>query len=221
MIKHDSQECQSQRGSVVNLSRCQKVQNSAQWFTREDDKIREFSKNNNVATARKGRCCGSQIGSNPRPIKRENAMFTNEENTILVQAAAIIESKMRTASALSSADLARAACVNRLVHKEHEVFAILMLDSQHRLIEFVELFRGSIDSASVYPREVVKSVLEYNAASVIFAHNHPSGIAEPSQADRRITERVSQALALIDVNVLDHFVIGVGETVSFAERGWL
>ncbi|QDO86664.1 DNA repair protein RadC [Shewanella psychropiezotolerans] len=148
-------------------------------------------------------------------------MFTNEENTILVQAAAIIESKMRTASALSSADLARAACVNRLVHKEHEVFAILMLDSQHRLIEFVELFRGSIDSASVYPREVVKSVLEYNAASVIFAHNHPSGIAEPSQADRRITERVSQALALIDVNVLDHFVIGVGETVSFAERGWL
>ncbi len=148
-------------------------------------------------------------------------MFTNEEKTILAQAATIVESKMRTSPMLTSPDLARAACVNRLVHKDYEVFAILMLDSQHRLIEFVEHATGTINCASVYPREVMKSVLKYSAAAVILAHNHPSGIAEPSQADRRITERLSQALALIDVNVLDHFVIGVGETVSFAERGWL
>ena len=148
-------------------------------------------------------------------------MFTNEEKTILAQAAAIVESKMRNTPSLSSPDLAREICVNYLVHKEHEVFAILMLDSQHRLIEFVEHAKGTLNSASVFPREVVKSVLFYNAAAVIFTHNHPSGIAEPSLADRRITERLSQALALIDVNVLDHLVIGVGETVSFAERGWI
>lgn len=103
---------------------------------------------------------------------------------------------------------------------DREVFALLLLDNQHRLIEFNELFYGTIDSASVYPREVVKLALERNAAAVIFAHNHPSGDATPSQADKRITSRLKDALALIDVRVLDHFV--VGETcVSFAERGWI
>ncbi|PSV44867.1 RadC family protein [Photobacterium indicum] len=103
---------------------------------------------------------------------------------------------------------------------EREVFAVLLLDNQNRLIEYKELFFGTIDAASVYPREVIKLTLDHNAAAVIFAHNHPSGISEPSDADKRITQKLKDALALIDVRVLDHFV--VGETcVSFAERGYL
>ncbi len=95
------------------------------------------------------------------------------------------------------------------------------LDTQHRIIRYESLFRGTLDSASVYPREVAKRALELHAGAVILAHNHPSGVAEPSDADRRITERLKDALALFDVRVLDHFVVGDGEVVSFAERGWL
>lgn len=101
-----------------------------------------------------------------------------------------------------------------------EVFAVLFLDNRNRVIRFDKLFYGTIDGASVYPREVVRKAIEYNAAAVIFAHNHPSGVAEPSQADQQITTRLRQALALIDVRVLDHMVIG-DEVVSFAERGLL
>lgn len=111
-----------------------------------------------------------------------------------------------------------AAC--KLQAYEREVFAVMLLDNQHRLIEFKELFFGTIDAASVYPREVVKAVLAVNAAAVIFAHNHPSGEPEPSQADRRITTRLIDALGLIDVRVLDHIVVG-DTCVSFAERGLL
>ena len=89
------------------------------------------------------------------------------------------------------------------------------------MIKFEELFTGTIDGASVHPREVVKRALHHNAAALIFAHNHPSGVAEPSQADRNITERLKSSLALVDIRVLDHFIIGDGEAVSFAERGWL
>lgn len=102
----------------------------------------------------------------------------------------------------------------------HEIFAALMLDNQHRVIEYAELAHGTIDGASVYPREVVKQALAHGAAAVIFAHNHPSGVAEPSAADRALTARLKSALALVDIRVLDHFVIGE-EVVSFAERGWL
>lgn len=109
----------------------------------------------------------------------------------------------------------------QLRHKPHEVFAALFLDNQHRLLHYQELFQGTIDGASVYPREVVKRVLQLNAAAVIFAHNHPSGVAEPSQADRHITLQLRDALALVDVRVLDHFVVGDGEITSFAERGWI
>ena len=108
----------------------------------------------------------------------------------------------------------------RLKGYEHEVFACLFLDNRHRVICFEEMFRGTIDGASVHPREVVKEALKHNAAAVIFAHNHPSGVAEPSQADQAITRRLKDALALVDVRVLDHFVIGDG-VVSFAERGLL
>ena len=100
-----------------------------------------------------------------------------------------------------------------------EAFYILFLDNQHRVIQDELLFEGTIDAASVYPREVVKRALHHNAAALILAHNHPSGHAEPSECDKMITQRVKDALALIDVRVLDHFVIGVGQTVSFAQRG--
>ncbi len=110
---------------------------------------------------------------------------------------------------------------SQLRDRPHEVFACLFLDNQHRIIVFDELFRGTIDTASVYPREVVKAALKHNAAAVILAHNHPSGIAEPSQADRDLTGRLVDALRLVDIRVLDHCVVGDGEMVSFAERGWL
>ena len=102
-----------------------------------------------------------------------------------------------------------------------EVFACLFLDNRHRVIHFEELFRGTINGASVHPREVVRQTLEHNAAAVIFAHNHPSGVAEPSEADRQLTRRLQAALELIDVRVLDHIVIGDGECVAFSERGWI
>ena len=105
--------------------------------------------------------------------------------------------------------------------KQREEFYVLYLDNQHRVISGESLFQGTIDAASVYPREVVKRSLEHNAAAVIIAHNHPSGVAEPSQSDRRITRRISDALALVDIRILDHFVVVDGEIVSFAERGWI
>jgi len=118
-----------------------------------------------------------------------------------------------------------AACAQflraRLVAYPYEVFACLFLDNRHRMLAFEELFRGSIDGASVHPREVVRRCLAHNAAAVIFAHNHPSGVPEPSQADRDITLDLKRALALIDVRVLDHFVVGEGAPVSLAERGLL
>jgi len=101
---------------------------------------------------------------------------------------------------------------------QHEVFACVMLDNRNRVIKFREMFRGTIDGASVYPREVVKQALADNAASVILVHNHPSGIAEPSQADIQITERLKKALALVDIHVLDHVIVG-DETLCFSERG--
>jgi len=108
----------------------------------------------------------------------------------------------------------------RLRDREHETFAALFLDNQHRVIAFDELSQGTIDGASVYPREVIKAALRHGAAAVIFAHNHPSGVAEPSAADRTLTERLKSALAQVDIRVLDHFVVGE-QVVSFAERGWL
>jgi DNA repair protein RadC len=108
----------------------------------------------------------------------------------------------------------------QLEHYPHEVFACLFLDNRNRVIAFEKMFFGTIDGASVYPREVVRLALKKNAAAVIFAHNHPSGVAEPSQADEQITQRLKQALALVDIRVLDHFVVG-DEVISFAERGLL
>jgi len=109
----------------------------------------------------------------------------------------------------------------RLRDRPHEVFCCLYLDNRHRVLLFEELFRGTIDGTSVYPREVVKRALAVNAAAVILAHNHPSGVAEPSQADERITNRVKSALELVDIRLLDHLVIGDGMSTSLASRGLL
>lgn len=124
-------------------------------------------------------------------------------------------------TALKSPVLVRRYLQAILQVEEREVFGVIYLDNQHCVIKNEELFFGTIDGASVYPREVVKAVLACNAAAVIFYHNHPSGLAEPSQADKRLTERLKEALDLVGVRVLDHMVYGLGEAVSFAERGLL
>ena len=108
-----------------------------------------------------------------------------------------------------------------LAHQEREVFMALFLDNQHRVLQAQKMFTGSIASVEVHPREIVREALKLNAAAVILAHNHPSGIAEPSRADRDITGKVGQACALLNIRLLDHLVIGHGEYTSFAERGWL
>lgn len=109
----------------------------------------------------------------------------------------------------------------RLRGLQHEVFAVLFLDTRHRALAFEELFRGTVDGAEVHPREVVRRALAHNAAALIVGHNHPSGNGEPSAADRAITLRLKQALALVDIRLLDHFVVGDGAPVSMAARGWV
>jgi len=109
----------------------------------------------------------------------------------------------------------------RLLDLPHEVFCCLFLDTRHRLIRYEELFRGTIDGATVYPREVVKRALAHNASAVILGHNHPSGVSEPSEADRSITLKLAKALALVEIRLLDHVVVSRGGHVSLAERGWL
>jgi len=140
------------------------------------------------------------------------------EHQILEKAAEIISGKYLREDAFTNAQATIDFLSYKLGKFDNEVFAVMLLNTQHQLIEYRELFYGTVDSASVYPREVVKAVLAANASAVIFAHNHPSGISEPSEADKRITVRLTQALALIDVRVLDHIVVG-RESVSFAQRG--
>jgi DNA repair protein RadC len=123
--------------------------------------------------------------------------------------------------ALDSPETARGFLLAQLRDRPYVVLCCMHLDVRHRMIAFEELFRGTVDGASVHPREVVKQALARNAAAVILAHNHPSGVAEPSQADELITQRLRDALALVDVRVLDHIIVGDGRCMSFAERGLL
>ena len=131
------------------------------------------------------------------------------------------EEQLPNRDVMSSPQLVREYLQVHCAFLGHEVFACMFLDSCNHVIAFEVMFRGTIDAAAVYPREVVKTTLRHNASGVIFAHNHPSGNAEPSQADRVLTRRLTDALALVEVRVLDHIVVGVEGTVSFAERGWL
>jgi DNA repair protein RadC len=128
---------------------------------------------------------------------------------------------LREASALTSPGAVRDYLRLTLGGRPHEVFVCLFLDAQHRVVRVEELFRGTLAQTSVYPREVVKAALATNAAAVIFAHNHPSGVAQPSQADELLTRQLREALALVDIRVLDHFIVAGNQALSFAERGLL
>ncbi|WP_075533593.1 RadC family protein [Moritella viscosa] len=141
-------------------------------------------------------------------------------NQIFEKAAELLENQCKRESSFTDPQNTKKYLSMKLGHYEREVFAVLFLDNQHQLISYQELFYGTINSASVYPREVAKTALLENAAAVIFAHNHPSGVAEPSLADKRITTRLVDALKLFDIRVLDHIVVG-SECISFAERGFI
>jgi DNA repair protein RadC len=140
---------------------------------------------------------------------------------VLEMARRALREKLERGSALSSPQAVRDYLRLRLQERPHEVFVGVFLDAQNRVLAVEELFRGTLTQTSVYPREVVKRALHHNAAALIFAHNHPSGVAEPSRSDEALTQALRQALALVDVKVLDHFVIGAGAAMSFAERGLL
>ena len=133
----------------------------------------------------------------------------------------LLREEMTQGDALTSPEAVRDYLRLSLASLPHETFVVLFLDSQHRLLAADELFRGTLAQTSVYPREVVKAALARNAAAVIFAHNHPSGVAEPSRADELLTQALKQALALVDIRTLDHFVVAGHRVVSFAERGLL
>lgn len=133
----------------------------------------------------------------------------------------VLAADLARGEAMSDPSAAGRYFSQRLRSRPHEVFAALFLDTRHRALAFEELFRGTIDGAEVHPREVVRRALAHNAAAVIVGHNHPSGSREPSAADRAVTAQLKQALALVDVRLLDHFVVGDGAAVSLAARGWV
>lgn len=147
--------------------------------------------------------------------------MNQQEKKIINKAISILSRELKAGAAISSPADARAFAQLSLAAFDREVFGMMVLDTQHQMLAFETLFFGTIDAASVYPREVVKSVLAHNGAAVIFAHNHPSGNHEPSQSDERLTLRLRDALALIDVRVLDHIVVSLTGTTSMAERGLL
>lgn len=144
-----------------------------------------------------------------------------EKQSVITLAMKVLAIKHRAGRSLSKPEETRNYLRLRLADYRNEVFGCLFLDNQHRVIAVRELFQGTIGGASVHPRVVVQQAMEVNAAAMVFFHNHPSGVAEPSHADEAITRRLKDALALVDVRVLDHFVVSAGESVSFAERGLL
>ncbi|MEE8482007.1 MAG: DNA repair protein RadC [Acidiferrobacterales bacterium] len=148
------------------------------------------------------------------------AKFTQLQAVLEMNQRYLAENLKRGQALTSTADT-RAFLSARLRDRPHETFCCLFLDTRHRVLAFEELFRGTLDGAAVYPREVVKQALAHNAAAVILAHNHPSGVAKPSRADEVLTQRLKAALALVDIRVLDHLVVGDGEITSFAECGLL
>lgn len=154
-----------------------------------------------------------------QPVTRPTEFDDNEQRAIIRLALDILAARHVRGRNLASPADTTAYLRLKFADYKNEVFCAIYLDNRHRVLAFEEMFQGTIDGASVYPRVVVQRALEINAAAVIFAHNHPSGIAEPSRADEQITQRLKEALALVDVRVLDHIVVGDIETTSFAERG--
>lgn len=141
------------------------------------------------------------------------------DTQVLSWAESILEERFQRSNYLTSPALTRDYLKLKFADKEREVFGVIYMDSQHGILNFDELFQGTIDAASVYPREVVKAALAHNAAAVILTHNHPSGTPEPSTADEHITKRIIRALETVDIRVLDHLIVGGIDIVSFAERG--
>ncbi len=138
---------------------------------------------------------------------------------IVTQALKLLACEMRETDVLAAPDAVKDYLRLKLATRPHEVFAVVFLDAQNRVIEFEEMFRGTLTQTSVYPREVVKAALTHNAASLILAHNHPSGSATPSRADEALTQTLKVALALVDVRVLDHLIVTTGDVLSMAEHG--
>jgi len=157
----------------------------------------------------------------PEGVRGLGAAKTAQLAAVLEVAQRYLREELRSRSALASPGSVRDYLRLALGAREHEVFIALFLDAQHRVLRTDELFRGTLTQTSVYPREVVKAALSANAAAVIFAHNHPSGVAQPSQADELLTRQLKEALALVEIKVLDHFIVAGNQCLSFAERGLL
>ena len=153
--------------------------------------------------------------------KNPSGRYRVADSDDILAAASAIKRRDIEGIAFTSPNHTREFLLDVLSKRDHEIFCALFLDNRNRLIEFRELFHGTIDGTSVHPREVVKRALAVNAAAVIFAHNHPSGVCEPSKADEWITSRLKNAFGLLDIRVLDHIIVGDSGTVSFAERGLL
>jgi DNA repair protein RadC len=171
---------------------------------------------------RTNNCVVNDSDGPTRAFDAQAASLTPREQATIRRARRLLERQLRNpGEAINSPASVTDYLLLRLALKPHEVFCVLTLDNRHRVLDFQEMFRGTIDNTTVYPREIVKEVLRVNAAAVILAHNHPSGIPEPSDADRLITRRVRDALELVDVRLLDHFIVGGTKAVSLASRGLL
>ncbi len=144
-----------------------------------------------------------------------------ELGAVLELARRAMGEQLQAREAMTQPDLVQAYVQLQLGQRAHEVFGVLFLDAQHRLIQFVEMFRGTLTQTSVYPREVVQQALRFGASAVVLAHNHPSGQVQPSRADQLLTQTLRDALALVDVRVLDHVIVGPGQSLSLAQKGWL
>ncbi|WP_117235653.1 RadC family protein [Vibrio maerlii] len=174
--------------------------------------IKDFGSLRNLFSASQNEFCSHRGLGNAKYVQLQAALEMSHR---------YLAETLKRGEALTSPEHTKLYLSGILRDRQREAFYVLFLDNQNRVIKDEILFEGTIDAASVYPRVVVKRSLEHNAAALILAHNHPSGVAEPSQADRRITRRLIDALSLVDIRILDHFVIGDGEVVSFAERGWV
>lgn len=174
--------------------------------------IARFGSIRELLSAERGECL-SQLGLGPARYALLRAALELARRHHL--------DRLRAGPLVASPETTREFLLAQLRDRPYEVFCCMHLDSRYRLITFEELFRGTVDGASVHPREVVRQAMTHNSAALIFAHNHPSGVAEPSQADELITRRLRDSLALVDVRVLDHIVVGDGACISFAERGLL
>lgn len=165
----------------------------------------------------------NQIRNEPASLYSINTVEINngvslDEQAIINQALDILSKSIKRGVGIGSSQQTRDYLTLQLKRELSEVFAVLFLDNRNRVISFDKMFFGTIDGAKVYPREVIRRALEHNAAAVILSHNHPSGVAEPSRADEELTKRLKAGLELVDIRVLDHFIVG-DEIVSFAERG--